>query len=209
MNWIDVVGWLGAVLTASAYSMRDMKLLRIVAVAANMSFATYGFVSSVWPMLALHLFLLPLNLYRLSEIVSATKRLRRADGTGMPLDVLKPFLKPASFASGDVLFNRGDPPDKVYFLEEGEVHLPQLGKTIGSGTLFGEMAYFSPGKTRTTSAVCKSPCLIYAIDETDFMRLFHQNPEFGFYVIRLLAQRLVDGCQEHPHLYGDFADRSA
>lgn len=205
MGWIEIVGWLGALFTAGAYSMRDMKLLRTVAVAANLSFITYGFAAGVWPMLALHLFLLPLNLYRLSEIFAVTKRLRQGRANGMPIDVLRPFLKPVTMDEGSVLFRRGDSPDRIYFLEEGEVELPELGKSIGPGTLFGEMAYFSIARTRTTSAICRTRCRILSINETDFMRLFHQNPEFGLYVIRLIAQRLVDGSREHSGYYSEFA----
>ncbi len=205
MGWIEIAGWLGALFTAGAYSMRDMKLLRTVAVASNLSFITYGFAAAIWPMLALHLFLLPLNLYRLSEILAVAKRLRQRRDDGMPIDVLRPFVKPVTMDEGSVLFRRGNAPDHIYFLEEGEVELPELGQSIGPGTLFGEMAYFSIARTRTTSAICRTQCRILSINETDFMRLFHLNPEFGLYVIRLIAQRLVDGSREHSGYYSDFA----
>lgn len=209
MVWFDVAGWLGALLTASAYSMRDMKWLRVVAVGANLSFITYGFAANVWPMLALHLFLLPLNLFRLSEIVRAARRLRRSRDDAHPLSALKPFLKPVSMAAGHVLFRRGDEPDRVYVLEDGEIELPELEKRLGPGTLFGEMAFFAPMKARTTSAVCRTPCRILAIDEDDFMRLFHQNPEFGVYVLRLIARRLLDGSRDHADLYSPFTGDDA
>lgn len=199
MFWVEVAGWLGAALTAGAYSMRDMKRLRYVAVGANVSFISYGFFSGVWPMFFLHLFLLPLNLYRLFEILSATRRLLDSRNDERPLSALKPFLTPVEFDQGHVLFRRGDAPDYVYVIEEGEVDLTELGMTIGSGTLFGEMAFFVPQKSRTATAVCRTRCRILVMDERKFMELFHQTPEFGVYVLRLIASRLDRDSEAHGH----------
>lgn len=195
MVWFDVAGWLGALLTAGAYSMRNMKWLRIVAVGANLSFITYGFAASVWPMLVLHLFLLPLNLFRLMEITRASARLHLSRYAPDPLAPLKPFLKRTSFDEGHVLFQKGDTADRVYVVEEGEVGLPELGKSLGPGALIGEVALFDPSRSRTASAICKTPCRLATIDEVDFMRLFHQSPEFGVYILRLVADRLFEDRQ--------------
>ena len=192
MVWFDVAGWLGAVLTAGAYSMRSMRWLRVFAVGANLSFITYGLAASVWPVLALHLFLLPLNFVRLLEIARASQNLRNSRFAKNPLAPLKPFLKQETFAEGHVLFRKGDQPDRVYVIEEGEIVLPELGKSFGPGTLLGEMALFEPNRSRTASAICRTPCRLATIDEADFMRLFHQSPEFGVYILRLVADRLFD-----------------
>ena len=61
--------------------MRDMTRLRFLAVGANVSFITYGFTTGVWPVLALHTFLLPLNICRLHEILrQRALRYRNHDG---------------------------------------------------------------------------------------------------------------------------------
>lgn len=207
MSWFDVAGWLGALLTAAAYSMKDMKCLRRVAVGANLSFITYGMAAGVWPMLALHLFLLPLNLFRLIELLLAGGRnvgmpaVNRASEQTAPEDTLM------AFAPGQVIFRRGDALDHVYLLEEGEIELPELGITLGKGALFGEMALFARGKSRTATAICRTPCRVVALDEAGFMRMFGLHADFGVYVLRLIAERLVDGSRTRPDLYNDFAAR--
>ena len=64
----DVVGWMAATLTLMAFSMRSMTALRLSAVGANVCFIIYGLCSHLYPVMALHLLLLPCNVYRICEI---------------------------------------------------------------------------------------------------------------------------------------------
>lgn len=73
----DAVGWLAATLTLLAFLMRSMTALRVVAIAANLCFILYGAMSWAYPILVLHIALLPCNVLRLCE-------LRRA-GDGRPV----------------------------------------------------------------------------------------------------------------------------
>ena len=64
----DFAGWLAAALTLLAFLMRSMTALRLAAIAANLCFILYGVLNVAWPVLALHLALLPCNLQRLWEL---------------------------------------------------------------------------------------------------------------------------------------------
>ena len=97
MSLLEVVGWFGAIFTLSAYSMRNMLPLRCIALAANASFIVYGAFVPVYPMLVLHLSLFPLNLVRLIEILKSMRLMREATSTELPIDAIKPFLKPRHF----------------------------------------------------------------------------------------------------------------
>lgn len=205
MAWLELFGWLGAFLTISAYSMRSMLPLRFIALGANLSFITYGAFVPVYPMLFLHVSLLPLNLYRLREILISMKRMREGNEGERPLDALLPYLKPTPFSDGDVIFRKGDPPDRVYYIEKGMVLLPEVGVELTDGTIFGEMGYFTKAAERTTSAICVGDCEIMAIDTKNFMTIYRQHPEFTHYIIRLMAMRLIDGSQKNPDLYAGFA----
>lgn len=74
----DLIGWLAAVLTLLTFSMRSMMRLRLAAVAANFCFIAYGSLGDLYPVVALHALLIPLNLYRLSELFGAGRRSRSA-----------------------------------------------------------------------------------------------------------------------------------
>jgi hypothetical protein len=68
MNTTELAGWSAAVLTLLAFTMRDVRQLRMASVAASVCFIAYGAATSAWPVLALHAVLLPVNLFRLHEL---------------------------------------------------------------------------------------------------------------------------------------------
>ncbi len=63
----DVLGWTAAVLTLLTFVCRDMRRLRLLALAANAAFIAYGALAQLLPVLALHLALVPVNLWRLNQ----------------------------------------------------------------------------------------------------------------------------------------------
>jgi hypothetical protein len=203
LAWLEVIGYFGALFTLLAYSMRNMRTLRIMGLCANISFLSYGLVTETWPVALLHGVLLPLNATRLIEIQRTAYRLRHGGARDNPLDVLRPFLKPREVAEGTVLFHQGDAPRQVFFLESGSVYLPEIDEILPAGTLFGEMAYFGEVKARTATAICREDCTIMEMDDAIFMKLFNQHPEFGFYIIRLMAGRLVRGSRKNPLAYAE------
>lgn len=63
----ELSGWVAAVLTLLAFSCTNIVRLRYVALAANAAFITYGLTAELWPVLALHSVLVPINLWRLRQ----------------------------------------------------------------------------------------------------------------------------------------------
>ena len=61
----DVLGWAAAALTLLAFSCNDLLRLRYVALTANAAFIAYGLTAQLWPVLALHFVLVPINSWRL------------------------------------------------------------------------------------------------------------------------------------------------
>jgi hypothetical protein len=61
----DVLGWSAAALTLMAFSCNDLVRLRYVALSANAAFIAYGLTAQLWPVLALHVVLVPINAWRL------------------------------------------------------------------------------------------------------------------------------------------------
>lgn len=68
MNAWNAVGFLAAGLVVTAFCMKDMLHLRIVAVASNVAFLAYGVAFGLMPVWLLHLVLLPVNLVRLWQV---------------------------------------------------------------------------------------------------------------------------------------------
>jgi len=64
---VEWLGWAAAGLTLATFICRDMRRLRLLALAANAAFIAYGAVAQLLPVLMLHLALVPVNLWRLNE----------------------------------------------------------------------------------------------------------------------------------------------
>ena len=67
--WIEAIGFLGTGCTISAYAMRGMQPLRIAAVLSSLFFFAYGVLIGSAPMIAMELVLLPVNGFRLFELL--------------------------------------------------------------------------------------------------------------------------------------------
>jgi CRP/FNR family cyclic AMP-dependent transcriptional regulator len=63
----DALGWTAALLTLTTFACADMRRLRLLALAANAAFIAYGITAGLLPVLALHLVLVPVNLWRLHQ----------------------------------------------------------------------------------------------------------------------------------------------
>ena len=189
--WVDALGWIAAVLTLTTFSMRTMIPLRLVAISSNAFFIAYGALSGFFPVLALHCVLLPFNIYRTYEMLRLTRQVKAAADGDLSVEWLKPFMVSERCRAGRTLFSQGDWADKLYLLVSGRIRLPEIDETMESGALFGEIAFFAPEKTRTLTALCETDCELLSLNESQLKQLYYQNPRFGFFLIRLVAARLL------------------
>ena len=79
MTITDAMGYFAASLVLATFCAKQMVLLRALAIASNLAFITYGLAARLWPIVTLHLIMLPLNVIRLREafaLLSAPERLQ-------------------------------------------------------------------------------------------------------------------------------------
>ncbi len=176
--------------------VRTMIPLRWLAVGSNVGFVVYGLLFPNPLMVLLHVVLLPVNLWRVRQMVRLTRRVSAAAADPHQLALwLRPYMRPMQLKAGAVLFERGALADRLYFLAEGRIDLPDVGRSMDAGQMFGEIAFFAPDGRRSSSARCATQCTVLSIDETTFKQLVHQNPDFGLEVMRLIAARLSQDVQ--------------
>lgn len=185
----------GALVIASGF-VKTMIPLRWLAVGSNVGFIVYGLLAASLPMLALHAALLPINLWRVLEMVRLSRRVKAAiaaqDDSGL---WLKPYMRSRRMRAGQVLFHQGDAADRLYLLAQGRVELVEIGVMLGPGRVFGEIAFFAPDHRRTFTARCLEPCQVLSIDESTVHQLYWQNPAFGLALVGLIAGRLSADVQ--------------
>jgi len=151
---IELTGWIAAAFTLAAFGMRTMLPLRLAGIGANLAFIVYGALTPLYPVLVLHIVLLPFNGYRLWEILRARKRLKGITAEADVLEALGPYLSLTRFADGARVFAKGDRPDHLYILKSGTVLLEEIDVTLAPGDIFGEIAFFTDARERTVSARC-------------------------------------------------------
>ena len=177
--------------------VKTMIPLRWLAIGSNFGFIAYGAFHPSMPMLLLHSMLVPINLYRLAEMVRLTRHVRAAEASDDLLGIwLRPYMRSATLADGAVLFRKGDIGDRIYLLVDGLIEMGEIGVIVKAGDIFGEIAVFAPDRQRRATARCVGKCTVLSIDDNTFKQLCYQNPAFGFKLIGLVAARLSADVRE-------------
>lgn len=191
MQWEHFVGYLGSFLMFSTFWMKTMIPLRLAGMTANFVMVIYAAALGLYPILAMQALMLPVNIYRLYQMRSLLLRVSEAaDGTFRP-DALIPFMNKEAHADGDVLFRRGDDSHRLYIIREGRIRLEEFDFELGPGEMFGEIGILSDANRRTATAICVGRVKLYSMTREDVTQLFFQNPEFGFFLMRLVTDRLL------------------
>lgn len=192
MTLPEAIGYVGVVLSITGSSMRTMIPLRCFNVVTNAVFITYGLLAGVYPTLAAHLVLLPMNGFRLVQMLRLVRRVRRASAGDLSMDWLKPFMNRVTVAAGAVLFRRGDPAGCLHYTMSGRYRLAELALEVGPGRVVGELGVLAPDRRRTQTLECVEAGEVLTISYDELRQLYFQDPEFGFYFLRLTSGRLFE-----------------
>lgn len=186
----EFAGYLAAVLVFLTFYMKTMVPLRIVGICSNCAFIVYGYLGGLYPVLVLHLVLLPLNAVRLREMLRLAKQVREAADGDLKMDWLKPFTSSRRISAGDILLRKGDAADAMYFIVSGRCRLTELGIDIPPGDVVGELGLLAPNQSRTQTVECIEDGEVLQITYEQVKQLYYQNPQFGFYFLQLSTRRL-------------------
>jgi hypothetical protein len=186
-----VLALAGTGLLFASFLVRSMLRLRALALASNVFFLAWGYLEWLWPTLAINSVILPLNAWHLWDIRRLTRKIAEATGDSPVSQWLLPHMRRREFKAGEILFRKGDPASELIYLARGELRMAEIGERMGAGELVGEIGLFSPDRKRTQTLVCETDGELYQMTEEMMFRLYYQNPELGFYLMRLVAQRLL------------------
>ena len=135
---------------------------------------------------------LPLNAYRLYQMIVLISNVRGAIRGNSSMDWLKPFMTGRHFRKGDILFAKGEPANEMFCTVTGRYRLLELGIELKPGQLVGELAMLAPDNRRTATLECIEEGEALSITYEQVEQLYYQNPTFGFYFLRLATARLFD-----------------
>lgn len=190
--WLEVVGYVGTTLTIASYSMRTIVPLRVAAILASVFFIWYGLAIGSWPVVISELVILPLNTWRLLQVLRLI-RLMDDMARGEPSsEWLVPFGRKQRYDVGDVVFREGDEASYVLVVTGGRFVLREADIGVGPGAVVGEMGFLSPGNKRTMTLVCTEAGEVSRVSYPDLKTLYFTNPKFAFYLLRLISGRLFE-----------------
>lgn len=195
LDTATVLGLLAVGFTIASVMQKRMVSLRVLALVANVLFIAYGIMIWVLPSIILNAALLPLNARRLWEIKKLTKEISKATHDSPVSQWLLPHMRRRKFKAGEVLFHKGEKADKLIYIAQGELKLSEIGKPIGAGELLGEIGLFSPDNRRTQTLVAETAGESYEMTGEMLFQLYYQNPKLGFYMMRMVTERLLRDVQ--------------
>ncbi|MBN8963966.1 MAG: Crp/Fnr family transcriptional regulator, partial [Rhizobiales bacterium] len=188
----ELLGYLGALVTIGTYSMRTMIPLRITAICANGLFVAYGFLAPSYPQLFLHSILLPLNCVRLRQMIKLVTMVQIASNGTLSMDWIKSFTSSRNYRAGTTLFSKSDIADSLYYPVSGQYRLVESGIDILPGTIVGEFGMVMPDNKRTQTLTCTHDGTMLVINYSQIKQIYFQNPQFGFFFLKLIATRLAE-----------------
>jgi hypothetical protein len=192
IGWGEFFAVIGAIFYVATYAMQTMVPLRIAGIVSALFFILYGYFAKSYPTLFMYLFLLPLNVFRLRQMLVLVKKVKASATGDLSMNWLKPFMTRRQYFRGDLLFQKGDVADEMYYTVTGKFRLPELGIDIAPGALVGEMGLLAPENRRTASLECVEDGEVLTLSYEKLRELYFQNPQFGFYFLKLTSERLLE-----------------
>jgi CRP-like cAMP-binding protein len=84
----------------------------------------------------------------------------------------------------------------MLYIVSGRFRLVESGIEFPVGAIVGEFGMLSPSNIRTQTLECIEAGLILSVSYTKVEELYVQNPEFGFYFLRLASARLFQNIEK-------------
>jgi CRP-like cAMP-binding protein len=191
MQWIEAFGYVGALMTLATFSMKTMLHLRMVGIVANLAFITYGVLDHVYPVLLLHMTLLPLNVWRLWQLLQMTRQIKAISASRLSMEWLKPFSRRKDAQVGETLFRQGDAATEILFVLSGRFRAVEADVVLEQGEVIGELGLITKEHKRTQTVVCEQAGSLLQINYDEVRQMYFQNPRFGFFFLELVAERLM------------------
>jgi hypothetical protein len=195
MTWVEAIGWFGAALAITGSAMKTIIPLRCIGIGANICSLIFSSYTHNYPSLVVNLILLPLNSVRLYQMLRLIKRVKHASKSDLSMDWLKPFMTRRKTEAGETLFAKGDVATCMFYTISGRYRLKEMGIELLQGQVVGEMGFMSPNNTRTQTLECLEAGEVLSISYDEVRQLYFQNPQFGFYFLRLSSERLFQNME--------------
>ena len=136
--------------------------------------------------------MVPINAYRLRQMLVLVKKARSATQGDTSMEWLKPFMTERKYRKGDILFKRDDAAHEMLLTVTGKFLVKEIGVELPPGRLMGELGFLTPDNRRTATIECIEDGHVLTITYEKLLEIYFQNPQFGYYFLVLTSQRLLE-----------------
>jgi CRP-like cAMP-binding protein len=191
INLANMLALTGAVFFVATLMVRTIVPLRVIGIISNVFFIAYGALAGSASTFFLYLLSLPINAIRLRQMLSLVRKARVSAQGDLSMDWLRPFMNPRKYRKGDVLFHKGDAAKEMFLTVTGKFLVTEIGIELPPGRMMGELGFVDPKNRRTQTVECIEDGDVLTITYEKLLELYFQNPEFGYYLLRLTTERLM------------------
>ena len=191
MNFVNMLALVGAAFYVATLLVRTIVPLRVIGIISIVFFIAYGALAGAVATFLLYLLSLPINVIRLRQMLALVKKARVSAQGDLSMDWLRPFMTPRKYKKGEVLFEKGDVAKEMFYTVSGKFLVKEIGVELPPGRVVGELGFIDPNNRRTGTVESLEDGEVLTITYDRLLELYFQNPEFGYYLLRLTAERLM------------------
>jgi Cyclic nucleotide-binding domain len=188
----NLLALIGASFFVATLLTQTMVPLRVANMIGCAFFAGFGALAGNIATFLLYLLMVPINAWRLRQMLQLVKKARNATQGDTSMEWLKPFMTERKYRKGDVLFKRDDVANEMFLTVTGKFLVKEINVELPPGRLMGELGFLSPDNKRTATVACLEDGHVLTITYEKLLEIYFQNPQFGYYFLVLTSQRLLE-----------------
>ena len=188
-NMFALVGAIFFVATLLTHTMVPLRVANMIGCAF---FAIFGALTGAVTVFLLYLLMIPINAYRLRQMLALVKKARTATQGDMSMEWLKPFMTDRKYRKGDTLMKKGDAANEMLLTVTGKFRVIEINVELPPGRLMGELGFLTPDNRRTATIECVEDGHVLTISYEKLLEIYFQHPQFGYYFLLLTSQRLLE-----------------
>jgi hypothetical protein len=188
-NMFALVGAIFFVATLLTHTMVPLRVANMIGCAF---FAVFGALTGAVATFFLYLLMIPINAYRLHQMLALVKKARTATQGDVSMEWLKPFMTDRKYRKGDILMKKGDVANEMLLTVTGRFRVIEIDVELPPGRLMGELGFLTPDNRRTATIECIEAGRVLTISYEKLLEIYFQNPQFGYYFLVLTSQRLLE-----------------
>ena len=182
---------IGAAFFVATLLTQTMVPLRVANMIGCAFFAIFGALTASITTFLMYLFLIPINAYRLRQMLALVKKARSATQGDSSMEWLRPFMTQRNYKKGDILMKKGDRANEMLLTVTGRFRVVEINVELPPGQLMGELGFLTPDNRRTATIECIEDGHVLFITYEKLLEIYFQNPQFGYYFLVLTSQRLL------------------